>query len=41
MVLPTKGRVLCVDDHSDISDLVSFILDDYVVTPAFQHGRCD
>lgn len=35
MVLQAKGRVLCVDDHSDISDLVSFILDDYVITPAF------
>ena len=35
MALPINRRVLCVDDHSDISDLVAFILDDYVVTPAF------
>ena len=34
MVLSNSRRVLCVDDHSDISDLVAFILDDYVVTPA-------
>lgn len=32
--MPTKRRILCVDDHADICDLVSTVLEDFEVVAA-------